>query len=99
MSKLDKEFQETINLINDKIKEASLALRDANKLAHKIDLPALILSQHVRDNMYYDLRNKMDRESAEIEVDKLTDKLNLIDVSNLEVEMCEAGWSTSNTYC
>ncbi len=80
---LEAEFGDTASQINRKIREATKALREVNRLREEANLPALFNSQWLRDegDCY------------------LAQKLEMIDVSDLETEINSAGWSTSSSYC
>ncbi len=104
MSDLEKDFQETADKINAKVKEATEALREANRLASEAGLPALIYTQYTRDDDDYEyseeeLEDLESDENWDGEATPLERKLNMIDVSDLEGELCDAGWSTSSAYC
>lgn len=87
MSELDKNFQDTVAQINAKLKEATLALKEANRLKGTINLPALISNPYIME--------EYDEETAEA----LNEKIDLLNTSELETEIECAGWSTSSSYC
>jgi len=102
MSELDKDFEETASLINRKLKEAATALREANRLADEAGLPGLFFSQFTREDMQY--RNKyadnpLSEDDLEEKMDEMQEKLEHIDVSDIESAMSGAGWNTSSSYC
>ncbi len=105
MSDLDKEFEVAAAEINAKIKEAATALREANDLAKKAGLPALIHTQWTDDN--FDVDDLDDEELEKLEADPEWDgessplkmKMDKIDVSDLESAIAHGGWSTSSSYC
>jgi hypothetical protein len=101
---LEKDFEKTAEAINAKVKEATKALEEANRLAKEAGLPALIYTQWTREDDDYEYSEE---ELEELESDENWDgeatplerKLNMIDVSDLEGELEQAGWSTSSSYC
>ena len=102
MSELDQDFEKTAEQINAKIKEAAEALRQANELATKAGLPSLIYTQFTRDDIQYQNDNAdepLKKRELEEKCDELEEKLELIDVSDLEDALSQAGWSTSSSYC
>jgi hypothetical protein len=106
MSVLDKDFKETAAKINAKIKEAAAALDEANELASEAGLPALIYTQWTSedDNSLEELdteaRQKLEDDPEwDGEASPLKMKMDLIDVGELEGAVCNAGWSTSSSYC
>jgi len=86
-STIDEAFQNLASQINRKLKEAASALREANRLKEEAGLETLFFSAYLRD------------EHDEEECEELEEKLQLIDVGELEGEMESAGWSTSSSYC
>lgn len=86
-SEIDEEFRALADQINRKLKEASTALKEANRLREKAGLESLIFTQSIVDDL--------DTE----EYDALEAKLELIDVSDLEGELSDAGWRPSSSYC
>lgn len=96
MSELDKDFVELATKINAKLKEAAAALKEANELADKAKLPGLINSQFIYENMRYDGSSSEEINTAR---DEFEEKYQLIDVSDLEEELGNGGWSTSSSYC
>ena len=105
MSELDKDFEETANKINVKLKEAAAALREANQLASEAGLPGLIYTQWTRED---DETSFTEEELDALEEDPHWDgdestplerKMNMIDVSELEGQIQNGGWSTSSSYC
>jgi hypothetical protein len=95
MSDLDNDFEETAKKINAKLKEAAEALREANRLSTEAGLVGLIYTQFTSDDLEYNLGRKP---TVEQKVG-LQKKLEKIDVSELESELCDAGWSPSSSYC
>lgn len=87
MSQIDQDFEKVAAQINAKLAEAAAALREANKLREEAGLETLVLSMWVREDN--------DRETVEA----LEEKLDLINVRELERELGCAGWSTSSSYC
>ncbi len=106
MSDLDKDFQQTAEQINAKVKEATAALREANRLAKEAGLPGIVYTEYVRydDSSLGDLSEE---ELAKLEANPDWDgestplkmKIDMIDASDLESELSDAGWSTSSSYC
>jgi hypothetical protein len=84
---IDEEFQELASKINRKLKEAVTALKEVNRLKEEAGLETLIFTSYLRDELDSD------------EWDAMEAKLGLIDVSDLEAELSDAGWSTSSSYC
>ncbi len=81
-----------IKQINDKIKEATKALSEADSLATELGYNGLVLTQwNHEDDLSED-------ESGEL-YDELEEKYDLIHVSDLENAIDNAGWSTSSSYC
>jgi len=68
MSDLEKDFQETADKINAKLKEAAEALREANQLARTAKLPALIVTQWNEDQ-FLDAFDKSSDEEEDTEED------------------------------
>lgn len=106
MSELDSNFEALATQINAKLKEATDALREANKLACKARLPSLIYTQWLSedDNSLDDLSDEErqrleDNEEWDGESSPLKMKIDMINVSDLEGEISLAGWSTSSSYC
>ena len=96
MSDLDKDFEETIVKVNEKLKEAAEALKEATKLAKKVGYKnGLILSQWSQEAEGFDWR----KPDADEWHDKLEKKYALIKVHALEAAMGGAGWSASSSYC
>jgi hypothetical protein len=81
------DFEETASQINRKLKEAATALKEANRLATEAKLEGLIDSMWLRDDMTGN------------DYEEFQQKIDLIDVSELEGELESAGWSTSSSYC
>lgn len=106
MSQLDQDFKQVADQINAKVKEATEALREANRLASEAGLPALIYTQWTSEDDTT-LDDLSEEEAQKLEEDEEWDgessplkmKMDLIDVSDLESELCDAGWSTSSSYC
>lgn len=86
-SDVNQDFAELATQINAKLKEAAVALKEANRLKDEAKMPALIGTQWAAE--------EMDREERDI----FNDQLDLINVRDLEIELSNAGWSTSSSYC
>jgi hypothetical protein len=101
MSDLDNDFEETAKKINAKLKEAAEALREANRLSDEEGLPGLIYTQFTRDDLGANNRRMDADKKAELEkhLDEIEEKLEKIDVGELEAALGDAGWSTSSSYC
>ena len=102
MSDLDNDFDEVAKKINAKLKEAAEALREANRLSTEAGLIGLIYTQFTRDDLEYNLGRKPTAEQKiglQKQLEELEKKLEKIDVGELESELCDAGWSTSSSYC
>ena len=89
MGDVEQDFAAVAAQINAKLKEAAEALKEANRLKDEANLSTMIMAEWVRED-HYD-----DKEGLE----ELESRLELIDVSNLEDQLCQAGWSTSSSYC
>lgn len=99
MRELEINFDEILVKINAKLKEAALALREANRLAYdEANLPGLIFTQFT-DLSHIGCDYITDDDKRDDAINKLHDRLNKIDVSELEGELEDAGWSTSSSYC
>ncbi len=61
-------------------------------MASEAGLPALIINQSVREDDYYGC-------DEDDETSPLQTKFEMIDVSDLEEEMENSGWSASSSYC
>lgn len=103
---IEKDFEATAAKINAKLKEAAAALGEANELAAQAGLPGLIYTQWIGedDNSMDDLDAQArqaleDDEEWDGESTPAKMKMELIDVSDIESEICGAGWSTSSSYC
>lgn len=106
MSDLDKEFDDATKEINIKLAEAAKALNEAAKLAAKIGLPILIKSQFLYDELRSELRYDnmsaavpKSKEEINAEVKHILDRLDRVDVSDIEEAMSACGWSASSSYC
>ena len=102
MSDLDQDFDKIAEQINAKLKEAAEAINEANRLSETVNLPSLIFSQFLRDDLDYENRNSDNPKSKEelrAELDELQEKLEKIKVHPLEAALGNAGWSTSSSYC
>lgn len=85
-SKLEKDFTETAKQINDKIKEAAKAMKEANALAKKAGL-----SRMTHDPYGY--------EEPQEDLDKLEELISMVDIYPLFTELDKAGWRTSSIGC
>lgn len=106
MINIEKDFEQTAAQINAKIKEAAMALEEANRLATAAGLPGLIYTQWVgEDDTTLDdlseeeMQRLEDNDEWDGESTPLKMKMDMIDVSDLEGEIDSAGWSTSSSYC
>lgn len=102
MTELDKEFEESVEKINAKLAEAAKALHEAAELAGKAGLPMLIRSQFISEELQY--RNRYaaapkSRDEISAETDQIFEKLEHIDVSDIEDAMSACGWNPSSSYC
>ena|ERR1700735_448329 len=86
-SELEIAFKQTAKEINAKLKKAAEFLGEANVLAKKANLPGLVPSFRVF------------RDIDDVAAAKLEQRLDLIDVDQLEGAMSQAGWSPSSSYC
>ena len=106
MSELNQDFEQVAAQINAKLKEAASALQEANRLANEAGLPGLIYTQWTSDDDN-SLDDLSDEERQKLEDDPEWDgessplkmKMDMIDVSDLEGEIQDGGWSTSSSYC
>jgi hypothetical protein len=98
MSELDQDFESLVEQINAKLQEAADALKEANQLREKAGLPSMIPSQFILHNYRFENRDKS-REEARQWFDEISKKIEKIDVSDLEDQLGEGGWSTSSSYC
>lgn len=85
MSDLDKEFKVLVKQINQKIKEAGLAMKEANKLVKKAGMPGMTLD--FAPSMSNEELNDLESKILEINMNPLFDELN------------KAGWSVSSLNC
>jgi hypothetical protein len=106
MTEIDEQFKTTAEQINAKLKEATTALREANKLADAAGLPALAYTQWVgeedstMDKLSDEERQALDEdEEWDGESTPLKMKIDMLNTSDLEREISIAGWSTSSSYC
>lgn len=102
MSDLNKDFEQVAEQINAKLQEATVALKEANRLRTEAGLPALIFTNYVSEDIHYHneySETKLSKDEISDKVEELENKLKLINVSALESELCHAGWSTSSSYC
>lgn len=106
MSILDKDFEKVAEQINIKVKEATTALREANRLASEAGLPVLVYNMYIGDkdtslsNLTFDELAKLEEdEEWDGESSPLKMKIDMIDANELEGEIEIAGWSTSSSYC
>lgn len=102
MTEIDKEFAAVAQQINAKIDEATAALKEANRLREEANVPTLIYTEWLRDNLAQDNRSKgspLDKDALNDLFFEIKEKLNLINVDALESEIGNAGWSTSSSYC
>lgn len=98
MSELETNFNEAVEKINLKLKEAAAALREANRLSEEVGLPALIYTQFISENYKYHHRD-VSRDELRALSEIWSEQLQKIDVSELEGEMSDAGWNPSSSYC
>lgn len=104
MSELDQDFDQLVGQINSKVREAAIALKEANRLAREAGLDALIYTQWTDDNSEEEMTDE-EREARENdpewdgESSPLKMKMDKIDVDALESAIQSAGWSTSSSYC
>lgn len=98
MTELDLDFEQVAAKINAKLKEAAEAIREANRLADQAKLPGLIFTQFMADDIMDHTYGK-EKESRKAQVEELVAKFNFIKVRDLEIELGQAGWSTSSSYC
>ena len=89
MSDLEKDFEQVINKINEKIAESAKALQEANKLAKDAGLTSL----YNYDSNFY--KSNFSKE----EIEKKIDLLHSLKFRQLFNELDNAGWSTSNLHC
>lgn len=89
MSDLEKNWEEVAKQVNAKLKEATEALREVNRLTDDAGVQALIVTQWTYDWL------------GSEETEKLREKLKLIkeSVSELEGMIDASGWNTSSSYC
>ena len=102
MSDLEKDFDQIAAQINAKLQEAADAINEANRLSETVNLPTLIYSQFLQEELEYQSKYKnkpMSKEEIRAELKLLQEKLGKIDVSSLESALGQAGWSTSSSYC
>jgi predicted nuclease with TOPRIM domain len=102
MSDLDQDFEALAAQINEKLATAAKAIREADELAGKANLPGLIFTQWTREDMQMDNRrsdNPKSKEDLQDEIDALEQKYELIKVRDLESALGQAGWNTSSSYC
>lgn len=105
-NKIEKDFEDTVTVVNSKIKEAATAMAEANAIAKKANLLTLT-SANAYEDFTYNLRSKKsdndwteeDEEALELEWEKFSDKISKIDFSPLLNELSNAGWSTSSMFC
>ena len=98
MADLEKDFDTVVEQINLKLKEAASAVQEANRLSEEIGLPALISTQWMYDDMRAKNR-ELSREEISEKCEALQEKLEKINVSELEIALGDGGWSTSSSYC
>lgn len=105
MTELDQDFAKVAEQINVKIKEAALALQEANRLANEAGIPSLIYTQWTNDATALDdlseeeLKVLEANEEWDGESTPLKMKIDMLHVSELEGAIESAGWSTSSSYC
>ena len=108
MSDLDRQFEEVIEQLNAKLKDATIALKEANALKKKAGLQSLIYTADNREkayNKHYKLLKKLiaDDDDLEEAIEEACEQeranYNRIQTEELEREMCAAGWRTSSSYC
>ena len=102
MSELDKDFEKTLAKVNQKLQEATKALKKANKLAKEIGFNhGLIFGMWAKEEELGELESSLEEkgDSKTDPYELLREKYSQINVSDLEQAMAEAGWSTSSSYC
>lgn len=102
MSELNEDFQKVVEQINAKLKEAAEALREANRLGSEAGLDGLIFTQFSKDDIRHSNRYAeppLDKFQLEDKIAEEEAKYELIDTSDLEAAMGNAGWNTSSSYC
>lgn len=102
MSDLEDDFDKTIEQINLKLQEAAKALKEAANLSEKINLPGLFYTQFIKDDMARTNRyadKPLDKYEFEDAVADIKDKLDQIDVEDIESAIQACGWQTSSSYC
>lgn len=100
MPELEQEFQATIDQVNAKLQEAAKALREANDLAIKAGYKnGLINSQWAREAEMEKFPDEEGSDEDEDPYDIIQAKYDLLDISDLEEAMSDAGWQPSSSYC
>lgn len=89
MSDLEKSWEETAKEINAKLKEATAALKEVNRLSGEAGVDFLFISQWAYDEL-------SSEEVAALKI-KLADIKD--SVKELESQIDSAGWSTSSSHC
>lgn len=105
-SQIEKDFEETVDKINVKIREAAASLAEANLIAQKAGLNTLT-SAGEYENFSWNKRNVKpddqwtdeDEDQLEEDWEEFCNKLEKIKFSPLLNELSKAGWSTSSMYC
>ncbi len=89
MSDLEKSWEETAKEVNAKLKEATEALKEANRLAEEAGVESLIVTQYTYDWL------------GSKKTEELREKLKLVKeaVREFESAVDDSGWSTSSSYC
>lgn len=102
MSEIEQDFAEVAKQINAKIKEATDALKEANRIGKEASLPSLIYTHWTRYGIISDNRCReypLNKDALKNYLHEIEEKSELIKVSDLESEINIAGWSTSSSYC
>lgn len=103
-SSLEEDFEKTAKEINAQVKVAAEAVRKLNELRTKAGLPTLLDTQWLEDSVRWENRrldkNEMlNEDELDEKVEDIRNKLQQINVNELESELNRAGWSTSSSYC
>jgi hypothetical protein len=110
MSELNEDFEKILVLLNGRLKEAAVCLREANRFREKLGFPTLVYSVWLQQEEYHQIYKRLD-ESGEYPNDQDLEKaieaalevrrnqFDRFNTNDLECEMQRAGWSTSSSYC